>query len=733
MPADAGTRAQEAQVPGLLPGDLGRIRSGLGRDANPTEIALFSVMWSEHCAYRHSRQLLASLPTRGPAVVQGPGENAGVLDLGDGLGLAMKVESHNHPSAVEPYQGAATGVGGILRDILALGARPVASLDGLGFGPRSDPHARWVASGVVAGVGDYGNAVGVPTVGGVTRVHAGFASNPLLNAMCVGLVPLDRLVLGRAGGAGELLVLLGATTGRDGVGGASFASVGLGSERARSRPQVQVGDPFAEKRLIEATLEAMAAGLVRGCQDMGAAGIVSSTTELCHRASLGCELDLERVPLRQPGMEGWEILLSESQERMLLSVRPADLAAVEALARHWSLEAVAIGRVVDEPVYRVRMHGDLLAELPLDLLCEAPAASLDSGRWPRREGATVAGDLLPFEVAPALMAIGAGPEAIDRRAIYRRYDHTVRARTALGPPSGAATLTLPGRADGVALTLDMNPEYGEADPYVAAELTVVEAVQNLAAVGARPLGLTDCLNLGDPTRPLGAAELAATVAGLGDAARALDVPVVGGNVSLYNEAGEARMPPCLAVGMAGHVAQVAARPVLGPDRPGQLLLLVGPLAGDLRGSAFARLRLGAQAGAPAAPDLAAARRAADLVRELRAHALARFAMDIWRGGLLAAAVRALLATGRGAQLDLPAEAQRDLAAVLFGEGAGRYLASVAPARLGPAEAAAARLGVSARVVGRVVRAGTLSLGVGGQSVCTIELGEVDKTWRQAGA
>lgn len=732
MPAEAGARADEATIAGLLRGDLGRIRDGLGREPNPTELALFSVMWSEHCAYRHSRRLLATLPTAGPAVVQGPGENAGILDLGQGLGLALKVESHNHPSAVEPYQGAATGVGGILRDILALGARPVAILDGLGFGPRDEARANWLRAGIVGGVGGYANAVGVPTVGGVTRVHPDFAANPLLNAMCAGLVPLDRLVLGRARAAGDLLVLFGAATGRDGVGGASFASVGLESERARSRPQVQVGDPFAEKRLIEATLEAMAAGLVGGCQDMGAAGIVSSTTELCHRAGLGCELDLEHVPLRQAGMAGWEILLSESQERMLLSIRPSDLEAVSAVARRWSLEAAAIGVVVEAPVYRVRMHGEILAEVPLALLCDAPAAPLAAGPWPRRPDAAIGASLLPFEAASALTALATGPEAIDRRAIYERYDHTVRARTALGPPSGAALLTLPGRPDGVALTLDMNPEYAQADPYVGALLTVVEAVQNLAAVGAEPLGLTDCLNLGDPTRPEGAAEIEATVAGLAAAARALGVPVVGGNVSLYNEAGEARMPPTLAIGMAGRVARVPARPAPGPDRAGDALVLIGPLAGELSGSAFARLCLGAAAGAPPAPDLAAAARAADLVRVARRRGLARFAADVWRGGLMAAIARSLVASGRGAALDLPADALPTLAAVLFGEGAGRYLASVAPARLDRLLALVARTGAQARTIGRVERAPTLTLAAGGQAICRVDLGEVDGTWQAIG-
>ncbi|MCL6595884.1 MAG: phosphoribosylformylglycinamidine synthase subunit PurL [Firmicutes bacterium] len=720
--ARAAEAGEATQVAGLLPGDLGRIRAGLGRAPSETELSLFSAMWSEHCAYRHSRPLLGRLPTRGEAVAQGPGENAGIVDLGGGLGLACKVESHNHPSAVEPHQGAATGVGGILRDVLSLGARPVALLDGLGFGPAEDAKAAWLARGVVEGVGAYGNAVGVPTVGGVTRYLPGYAHHPLLNAMCAGLVALDRVVYGRARRAGDVLLLLGATTGRDGVGGASFASEDLDADRTARRPQVQVGDPFAEKRLIEATLEAMAAGLVQGCQDMGAAGIVSSTSELCHRAGLGCEVDLDRVPLRQPGMAGWEILLSESQERMLLDVDPADVEAVAAIARHWSLEAAAIGRVLAEPVYRARRGGEVVADLPMALLCEPPAASLAPGPRPRR-AAPPPPPPAPGEWGDVAVAVLTHPDVADKAEVYERYDSTVQAHTALGPPSGAAVLTLPGRSDGVALTLDMNPAYALADPHAAAALTVVEGVQNLASVGAEPLALTDCLNLGDPTTAAGAAELVASVDGLAEACRALGVPVVGGNVSLYNEGPAGRMPPTVAVGMVGRVPRVEGRPARGLIRAGEVLLLVGPREGEVGGSVYARVRAGDEgAGAPALPDYAAVARAAAFVRDARRRGLARYACDVWTGGLLAAVWRAAAAGGRGAEIDLePMPADR-LAAVLFGEGAGRYLVAASPTRARRLRERAAAAGLELHPLGSVRSAPGLAVRVGARLLFDVTAG-----------
>lgn len=714
---------------GLLPGDGGAIRAALGREPNACEWRLFGVMWSEHCAYRHSRPLLGRFPSRGEAVVQGPGENAGLVDLGGGLGLAFKVESHNHPSAVEPYQGAATGVGGILRDILALGARPVALMDGLGLGPLDDAHAGWLAREIVAGVGGYGNAVGVPTVGGATRVDARFARSPLVNAMCAGLVDLDKVVYGRASAPGDLLVLLGATTGRDGVGGASFASEALDDDRKASRPQVQVGDPFAEKRLVEATLEAVAAGLVLGCQDMGAAGIVSSTTELCHRAGLGCELDLSAVPLRQPGMAAWEILLSESQERMLLAIAPDRLDGVRRIAGRWSLEAAVIGTVVAQPVYRVRMGDAAVADLPLDLLCEAPPAPLAPGRWPAPSPVEVPA-LAPDGIDAALARVLGDAAQRERVAIYETYDAMVGARTALGPPSGAALVALPGRQDAVAFSLDMNPSYGLADPYRAAALTVVEGVQNLAAVGARPLAVSDCLNLGDPTTPAGAAELDATIAGAAAACHALGVPVVSGNVSLYNETGdEGRMPPTFTTVVAGKVERLPSRPRLGFAGPGALLVRVGALAGHLGAGAYARALLGEAAGPAPAPDLEQAAAAARLVREAVTQGLVGFALDIWSGGLAAALVRGLWPARVGASLDLPEAAGGQLAACLFGEGAGRYLLEVEASDLAALREAARELGVELAPIGRVAAEPRLALAVAGRTVWETPLGPVWRTWR----
>ncbi len=730
-------------VRGLLPGDADRIRAHLDREPSETEWRLFGSLWSEHCAYRHSRPLLGTLFTRGPAVVQGPGENAGVVDLGDGLGIAIKAESHNHPSAVEPYEGAATGVGGILRDILALGARPVAVLDGLCFAPQSDPHARYLSRGIVDGVGGYGNAVGVPTVGGFVRVHPSYAGNPLVNVLALGTVSLNRIVYGRATQVGDLVVLFGATTGRDGAGGASFASETLSPHATGDRPMVQVGDPFAEKRLIEATLEILQGGEIHASQDLGAAGIASATSEMAYRGGTGMELDLAQVPLRQPDLAPWEILISESQERMAFTTTESALSRIAEIAERYLLTWSVIGRVTGSGRYVVRMGSETVVDLPLNLLSEAPPAGLPAsptgpsaltGRpdLPTPDAIPtespglnphLAPDLLDETLRDLAQAVLTDPNVAPRTGIYETYDREVGARTALGPPGGAAVLALEGRSDAAAVTLDANPHLAETDPYSGAFLTVVESVQNLAAVGASPLGLTNCLNLGSPESAEGAHALRETIRGLDDAARTFAVPIVSGNVSLYNEVPpHTSIVPTASVGMVGHIPQFDGPASHGFTRPGDRLLLAGPLAGRWQGSMAARL-----ISSPAAfGDMSAMRdldseeitRLCAFVRRAVTGRLVSFAADIWTGGLVAGLVRHLAGEARGALLSLPPPVETgrtlsDMLPILFGEGPGRFLLG-APAIAHPKIAAQAEAShVRLTDIGSLWDLPTLSLGEAG--------------------
>jgi phosphoribosylformylglycinamidine synthase II len=712
---------------GLSPQDLRDIAAGLGRTPRLAELWLFSAMWSEHCSYRHSRPYLRHLTSAatGPQVVQGPGENAGILDLGGGLGVAVKVESHNHPSAVDPYQGAATGVGGILRDIAAMGARPIALLDGLFLGPAEDPHARWLSQGIVAGVGGYGNAVGVPTVGGLTCVDPGYVAQPLVNVMAVGLLPLDRMVRSRATQAGNLLVLLGARTGRDGVGGARFASEELHQGRLESLPAVQVGDPFAEKRLLDAMEEAVERGLIRSAQDMGAAGILSSTSELCYRGNLGCRLDLDAVPLRQEGLSAWEILLSESQERMLVEVCPQDLPAIQDLARRYGLEAAVLGEVEVGLRYRVRHQGRWEVDLPLPLLCEAPPLLPPTfpppPPSPSHDLPLAAEDV---DLPRALVEVWEAMDLADTQDVYERYDTTVGARTALGPPGGAAVLLLgEDRPDALAVSLDANARYALTDPRRAAALTVVEGVQNLAAVGAKALGITDGLNLPDPDTPYGRWALKASVEGLAEACRALGLPVVSGNVSMYNEGPRGPVPVATVVGTVGILPRVEKALEAG-FTPGQVLVQVGDRCGWLGASVWDRWRHGQPTWAPPPVDYDQVQRAANLLREAHARGLVGFALDAWTGGLWGALVRGLGPKGAGAELTFPALPPPQRLKALLGEGPGRYLVGAAPEAAAALVALAREAGVPAQAVGQVTSHPHVRLRWKGEEPWCVDLSEV---------
>ncbi len=644
---------------GLTDGELDRICELLGRDPNHFELAVFSLLWSEHCGYKHSALLLERFPSGGERVLQGPGENAGVLDLGDGLAVAFKVESHNHPSAVEPFQGAATGVGGILRDIVAMGARPVALLDGLRFGEPGHAFDR-----AVAGIGNYGNSVGVPTVGGEAVFDAAYAGNCLVNAMCVGLLPTERVMRATAQTPGHLLVLYGATTGRDGIGGASvLASQELGGA-ADKRPSVQIGDPFTGKRLIEVSVELCERGLVESLQDCGAAGLASALAEMA-RDGAGVDVYLDRVPLRE-ALEPWEIMISESQERMVAVVRPGFLEAVEDVCARWELHCTPIGEVTDSGELRAFFGDEVLGEIPAAYLTEeAPRYRVEVS--PRAPAAAPPAPKGP-PASRALLDLLASPNVRSRAWIYERYDHLVGSRTVRRPGLDAAVLRLRPSLRGLAVSLDGSGRIASLDPLVGGALAVLEAARNVACAGGEPLGLTDCLNFGNPEKPEIAWELERAIEGMAFAAEALRLPVVSGNVSLYNETDGRAIHPTPVVGCVGLVADV--RTVPGRWREGDVVLLAGAPGLSLAGSEYQAL-YGETGGSLAPLDLTAEARLVEFL--WRAAPLMSLTHDAAEGGLAVALAEAAIWSGVGAELALDHGAE-----ALFGEGGGQVVIACAP-------------------------------------------------------
>jgi phosphoribosylformylglycinamidine synthase subunit PurL len=666
---------------GLTDGEFERIRALLGRDPNDFELVVFSLLWSEHCGYKHSALLLKRLPSKGHRVLQGPGENAGVLDLGDGLAVAFKVESHNHPSAVEPFQGAATGVGGILRDIVAMGARPVALLDGLRF---AEPD--WHFSRAVGGVGHYGNCVGVPTVGGESVFDESYRDNCLVNAMCVGLLPVERLMRAKATVAGQLVVLYGATTGRDGIGGASvLASQELDEGSAEKRPSVQIGDPFTGKKLIESSVELVSLGLVESLQDCGAAGIASSLSEMA--ADFGIDVHLDRVPLREAGMEPWEVMISESQERMIAIVRPAMLDAVEAILDRWELEHAVVGEVTATGELRAFWDGDVVGEIPARLLTD------ECPRYEVAQARRAAPPLREIESAPpaadALVELLASPALRSREFVYRRYDQLVGSRTVRRPGLDAAVLRLRPSLRGLAVSLDGQARIASLDPFAGGALAVLEAARNVACVGGEPIGLTDCLNFGNPEKAEIGWELASAIDGIATACEALDVPVVSGNVSLYNETNGRAIHPTPVVGAVGLVEDV--RRVPKEWREGDALFAAFASPVSLAGSEYQAL-FGDVSGTPAPLDLEAEARLVSFL--WRAAPSATLVHDASEGGLAVCLAEAAVFSGSGASLDL-----RDDPAELFGEVGGRALVACAADRADEIQAVASELSVPLRRIG----------------------------------
>ena len=657
---------------GLKPDEYDRILKLIGRTPSFTELGIFSAMWNEHCSYKSSRLHLRTLPTKAPWVIQGPGENAGVIDIGDGLAVVFKMESHNHPSYIEPYQGAATGVGGILRDVFTMGARPIACLNALSFGDPKNPKTRHLVSGVVAGIGGYGNSFGVPTVGGEVQFHRRYDGNCLVNAMAVGIARKDKIFYSAASGVGMPIVYLGSKTGRDGIHGATMASAEFGADAQEKRPTVQVGDPFSEKLLLEACLEIMAKGCVIAIQDMGAAGLTCSAVEMGAKGDLGVTLELDSVPCRETGMSAYEMMLSESQERMLMVLKPDKEKEAEAIFRKWGLDFAVVGKTTPTKRFLIQHGGAVMADLPIkELGDEAPLYDrpfAESARLPVIDAASVKP---PLSVADALEKLIGSPDLCSRRWVFEQYDHVILGNTVQRPGGDAAVVRIEEGPKALALTSDVTPRYCEADPFEGGKQAVAEAWRNLTAVGARPLALTDNLNFGNPERPDIMGQLVGCIRGIGEAARALDFPIVSGNVSLYNETNGKAILPTPTIGGVGILQDFTKSMTLAFKAEGEAILLVGETRGWLGQSLYLREICAREEGAPPPVDLAAERRHGDFVRALIGDGLVTAVHDVSDGGLLIALAEMAMASRLGAVLEAPLGIPAH--AFWFGEDQARYV------------------------------------------------------------
>jgi phosphoribosylformylglycinamidine synthase len=649
----------------------------LGRTPNLTELGIISVMWSEHCSYKSSRVWLRHLPTEAPWVIQGPGENAGVIDIGDGDAIAFKMESHNHPSFIEPYQGAATGVGGIMRDVFTMGARPIAMLNALRFGAPEHPKTRHLVAGVVAGIGDYGNCVGIPTVGGETNFDARYNGNILVNAMCVGHVRADKIFYSAARQPGSPVVYVGSKTGRDGIHGATMASAEFDEQTEEKRPTVQVGDPFAEKLLLEACLELMAGDAILAIQDMGAAGLTSSSVEMASKGGSGIELDLDHVPQREPNMTAYEMMLSESQERMLMVLRPGAEAEAERVFRKWELDFAVIGRTTDTGRIVVRHKGAVEADLPTSMLAdEAPKYNRPWVARRKAAPAPLADIPAPASLGEALLRLMGSPHLASRRWIWDQYDHTVGADTFVKPGSDAAVVRIHGTNKAVALTCDVTPRYCAADPYEGGKQAIAEAYRNLCASGATPLAVTDCMNFGNPERPEIMGEFAECIRGMAEACRALDFPVVSGNVSLYNETNGVAIPPTPAIGGVGLIRDMERIATIALKPGDTTVYLVGEAGSHLQQSLYQQIATGKAEGAAPPVDPGRERATGAFVRELVEQGVTRTVHDISDGGLLVALAEMALAGRTGVTLSSLGQSSAPAHALAFGEDQARYLVAV---------------------------------------------------------
>jgi phosphoribosylformylglycinamidine synthase II len=691
---------------GLTAEEYEKIVKLLGRIPNYTELGVFSVMWSEHCSYKSSRNYLRRLPTEGPQVLHGPGENAGVVDIGDGLAVAFKMESHNHPSFIEPYQGAATGVGGILRDIFTMGARPIASLNSLRFGAVDHPRTGYLLSGVVAGIGGYGNCIGVPTVGGECFFDECYNANILVNAFNLGITTHQRIFTGIAKGVGNPVLYVGSKTGRDGIHGATMASESFSEEKEQRRPTVQVGDPFTEKLLLEACLELMEKDYVVGIQDMGAAGLTSSSAEMAGRGGVGIELDLSCVPLREAGMTPYEILLSESQERMLLVARKGTEEEIKRIFDKWDLDAVVVGQVTEDHEFRAVFSGAVVARIPVEALTKhAPmyqrAATAPPGQ-DQLQHLDLATIVEPKDLGATLKQLLASPNIASKEGIFRQYDHYVRSNTVVGPGADAAVIRVKGTKKGVALTVDGNSRYCYLDPYVGGVIAVAEASRNLACVGAQSIGLTDCLNFGSPENPAVMWQFAQVINGMHDACIALQIPVVSGNVSFYNETDGVPIYPTPTVGMVGLLERVEAAITPWFKSSGDLVVLLGRSREELGASEYIKWIHGLTRGTPPWIDLRLERAVQECCREAVARGLVRSAHDISDGGLAVALAECAIGGPEkqwGVRIENHEMMRGD--ALLFSESQSRIIVSIAEGRLAELQEIARRRNVPLQVIGTV--------------------------------
>src|SRR5215213_6393753 len=684
---------------GLKPDEYERILKLIGREPTLTELGIFSAMWNEHCSYKSSKTHLKTLPISGPQVIQGPGENAGVIDIGDGLAVVFKMESHNHPSYIEPYQGAATGVGGILRDVFTMGARPIACLNALSFGDPKHPKTRHLVSGVVAGVGGYGNSFGVPTVGGQVRFHTRYDGNNLVNAMAVGLAEADKIFYAAASGVGMPIVYLGSKTGRDGIHGATMASAEFAEDSEEKRPTVQVGDPFSEKLLLEACLEIMAKGCVIAIQDMGAAGLTSSATEMGAKGDLGVVLDLDKGPTRETGMSAYEMMLSESQERMLMVLKPEKEAEAEAIFRKWGLDFAIVGETTWDKRFVVRHAGVEMANLPIkELGDEAPVYDRPHTAAPKLPVVDPATIAPPMTHADALEKLMSSPDLASKRWVWEQYDHIILGNTIQRPGGDAAVVRVKEGPKGLALTTDVTSRYCEADPFEGGKQAVAETWRNLSAVGAKPMALTDNLNFGNPERPEIMGQLVGCIQGIAAACKALEFPVVSGNVSLYNETNGRAILPTPTIGGVGLLDDFSKSASIAFKAVDELIVLLGETKGWLGQSLYLREICGREEGAPPPVDLMAERRAGDFVRELIGENMVTTVHDISDGGLLVAVAEMALASGIGAKIYGPPAFLTEHG-FWFGEDQARYVVTIKADRFDDLSARARTAGVALRRLG----------------------------------
>ncbi|HEX4346417.1 MAG TPA: phosphoribosylformylglycinamidine synthase subunit PurL [Vicinamibacterales bacterium] len=729
---------------GLKPDEYERIVQFMGREPNLTELGIFSVMWSEHCSYKSSRVHLKTLPTEGPQVLQGPGENAGAVDVGEGLAAVFKIESHNHPSFIEPYQGAATGVGGIIRDIFTMGARPIALMNSLRFGALDAPGTKRLVEGVVAGIAGYGNSIGIPTIGGEIAFEPLYAGNVLVNVFCLGIAKASDIIKGVASGVGNAVYYVGAKTGRDGIHGATMASAEFDENTAEKRPAVQVGDPFMEKLLLEACLEVMQTDTLIGIQDMGAAGLTCSTTEMGSRGGAGVEIDVSLVPQRETGMTPYEIMLSESQERMLLVVKTGREAEVERIFEKWDLHAVHIGRVTDDGMLRVRNKGVVVAEIPNRALTdEAPVyrrpmerpAYLAEAQRLDVNAVAASGYGACASNSDAMLALLSSPTVASKQWAYRQYDHMVQTNTVNLPGMGAGVVRIKGTDRALAMSVDGNGRYCYLDPRHGAMLAVAEAARNVACAGGKPLAATNCLNFGNPERPGTMWQFARAVEGIGEACRALDTPITGGNVSLYNETDGKAIYPTPVIGIVGlleHADRVVSRRFQGA---GDAVVLLGTSRGELGGSEYLKVVHNVVAGVPPALDLTAERKLQDLLVGLSHDRLIRSASDCSDGGIAVALAESCFGSGAGVEATIGgasagSDPRMNEAAALFGESASRVVLSASDDRLAAVLERAAHAGVPAAVIGRT-GGHLVRIAVDGHIAVDVPLDAAERAWSGA--